>query len=207
MARGLPEEVMSESTLTHKEPHPFCPTGEILTSTGLYVTPLDMQPDMVVIEDIAHHLSNICRFTGAVREFYSVAQHCVLVADYLWLTGASDEVAFAGLMHDAAEAYIGDMAGPLKEDEDYATAYRRVEVRLEEVIAAKFGFQYPYPASVKAADKYMYLVERNWLMPHNGVPVEGEETPPGVVVPWAPKLAETMFLGMFNHFTNHREGF
>lgn len=185
------------------EPRPYCPTGEILTSTGLYVTPLDMQAEMVDIRDIAHHLSMLCRFTGAVSHFYSVAQHSVLVAELLWSWGASDEVAFAGLMHDAAEAYIGDMAGPLKDDRDYARVYREVEEELEAVIATKYGVLYPFPDVVKRADKQMYLLERHWLMPHNGVPVEGEETPGGLIVPWEPELAEQMFLGVF---TNHKEG-
>jgi hypothetical protein len=88
----------------------------LATYSGAEFSLIDPQPDQVRIGDIAHSLSQLCRFVGATRSFYSVAQHCVLVSDH-----CPPEYAFAGLMHDAAEAYCLDMPRPLK----YLPAWRR----------------------------------------------------------------------------------
>lgn len=177
--------------------------GEILTYSGLYVTPLDLQPEHVCIEDIAHALSNQCRYSGHTKEFYSVAQHCVLVADYLWLTGETDTVVFSGLMHDAAEAYLQDMPRPLKEDPEFGRLYRKIEAKAEAVISSVLGFTYPYPEAVKYADVVLLASERKAFMPPNGDWNLGDIDEYTVVTPWNPMLAETTFLGLFNHFTNH----
>lgn len=68
----------------------------------------------ISIYDIAHQLANQCRFNGACREFYSVAQHSVLVARLLEASGASPRIQLLGLLHDAHEAYLGDLVRPLK---------------------------------------------------------------------------------------------
>jgi hypothetical protein len=65
------------------------------------------------IDDIAKALSNTCRFAGHV-EFYSVAEHCMRVSDYLKAAGYAEHVQLLGLMHDAIEAYIGDIPRPIK---------------------------------------------------------------------------------------------
>src|SRR5579885_2784587 len=81
----------------------------IQTYCGVAFYPLDPRPEEILIEDIAHALSMLCRFTGHVKRFYSVAQHCVYVShrcdpkDALW-----------GLLHDAAEAYLNDISRPVK---------------------------------------------------------------------------------------------
>lgn len=80
--------------------------------------PLDLQPGEVQIEEIAHALSNICRFGGRCSEFYSVAQHSVLVATIVAHTLGRPDLELAGLMHDAAEAYLGDIPTPLKRHVD-----------------------------------------------------------------------------------------
>lgn len=72
------------------------------------------RPDTVDIEDIAAHLSKINRFNGATREPYSVAQHSVLVARILALAGHDAATQLWGLLHDAHEAYLGDMATPVQ---------------------------------------------------------------------------------------------
>ena len=75
-----------------------------LTYTGRQFWPLDPRPEDICIRDIAHHLSLCCRFNGACRVHYSVAQHSVMVANIL-----PAPLRFWGLMHDATEAYVGDM--------------------------------------------------------------------------------------------------
>lgn len=81
----------------------------IQTNSGQKVFPLDLAPEDISIGDIGHALGNICRFGGHCRHFYSVAQHSVLVSEYL-----PEGLALAGLLHDAAEAYLGDIMRPLK---------------------------------------------------------------------------------------------
>ena len=103
----------------------------IQTFTGRMFWPIDPQPDEVDIEDIAHALSNVCRFCGHTREFYSVAQHSVLVSEIV-------PAAFAleGLLHDATEAYISDVARPVK---PYLTNYKEIEINLYRAIAKRFN--------------------------------------------------------------------
>jgi len=75
-----------------------------LTFTGRQFYPLDPCPEDIDIHDIAHHLSLICRFNGACRVFYSVAQHCCIVSDAL-----ARPYKLRGLLHDGTETYFGDM--------------------------------------------------------------------------------------------------
>ena len=82
--------------------------GWIQTYTKKKFDLLDPKPEMVCIEDVAHHLSNVCRFSGACSEFYSVAQHSVLVSEV-----CSPDSAVWGLLHDAGEAYYGDIVTPI----------------------------------------------------------------------------------------------
>lgn len=140
------------------------PSAIIMTHTGKLVDLLNMTPDDICIEDIAHHLSNICRFTGATRQFYSVAQHCCLVAELL-----PPELKLEGLLHDAAEAYVGDMSSPLKRA--VGAAYKDIERGVTEAIVAKFDRPHNLllldDQLVKAADNEAFYIEARWLMPQS----------------------------------------
>ncbi len=83
----------------------------ITTYTGLEFDYDDFKPDDIDIRDIAHSLSHLCRFCGHTNIFYSVAQHCLLVSEKI---PGGPEVKLAALLHDASEAYVGDLPGPLK---------------------------------------------------------------------------------------------
>jgi hypothetical protein len=115
--------------------------------------PLDPRPEEIHIHDIAVALSNLCRFGGHVREFYSVAQHSVHVAA---LCGPED--ALWGLLHDASEAYLGDIIRPLKRQECFAE-YRAAEERLMAAICARFDLPREMPESVRRADEIMLATE------------------------------------------------
>ena len=103
----------------------------IQTFTGKKFDLLNPDPEMVCIRDIAHSLSHICRFGGHTDRFYSVAQHSLIVSqccqpwDALW-----------GLLHDASEAYVGDITRPLKYE---LPEYSQIERRIQATIATRFG--------------------------------------------------------------------
>ncbi len=116
------------------------------------------RPEDIDINDIASHLSKLCRFTGAVRQFYSVAQHSVLVSAIV-----PPEHALAGLLHDATEAYINDLSRPAK---SLAAGYCHYEkYYLWPVIAKRFGLPQELPACVKEADNVLLVTEKRDLMP------------------------------------------
>lgn len=173
--------------------------GEILTYSGRYVTPLDLQGWMVDINDIAHALSMQCRFSGHVREFYSVAQHCCLVVDWLRDRGYPYTVQKQGLLHDAAEAYLQDMARPLKDHSALGDAYREAETRAEAVIADVFDIRFPYDRMVKEADIALLALERQQLMPPRGhwELIDGVSLPDWEIELWSPREAKALFLGEF----------
>ncbi len=93
------------------------PLGTTVASRGRPVCLLDPTPAMIDLEtDVAEGLARLARFTGAVRSgAYSVAQHCVLGADALLRETGREQLALAFLLHDAHEAYIGDIATPVVE--------------------------------------------------------------------------------------------
>jgi hypothetical protein len=125
------------------------------TFTGKVVDLSRFDEDDVCIEDIAHALSNIVRFTGHAKAPYTVAQHSVMVS---MLSG---EHALCGLLHDATEAYLGDVSSPLK---SLLPDYREAEERAHKVIAGAFGLPYPLPREVKDADRQALLIEKRDLL-------------------------------------------
>lgn len=189
-------------------------SGEILTYTGRYVNPLALRVEDVDIIDIAHALSMQCRYSGHVRDFWSVAQHSVFCVYYLRARGASLEVQMQALLHDASEAYLHDMARPLKEDEVFGTAFRDAEHEIELVLAEAFDIQFPFDPKVKEADLALLALERQELMPANGHwgVLDGVVVPQDLAsafVPWLPWEAEVEFLihydRLFQPSTNHKE--
>lgn len=135
-------------------------TPTILTRSGLQINLLRPDPACIHLEDIAHALGNLCRFTGHTRQFYSVAQHSVHVSHLV-----PPEHALAALLHDATEAYLGDVSSPLKHQ---LPAYREIEARMESAIATRFGLTLPLHPSIKAADLVALATEKRDLMAPDG---------------------------------------
>ena len=131
------------------------------TATGRQFWPLDPRAEEVYIEDIAHALSNLCRFNGHVRDFYSVAQHSVLVSQW-----CPPEYALWGLLHDAAEAYIGDMINPLKHGSgELGQLFERAEEKILFAVAERFGLtEWPRPRAVQDVDRWLLAAEGRDLM-------------------------------------------
>lgn len=157
----------------------------------------DPRVEDIDIEDIAHALSQQCRFSGHTSRFYSVAEHSVRVAlicpreHRLW-----------GLLHDASEAYIVDIPRPFKHM-DQLREYREIEAVVQGVVCDRFGLPREMPRAVKLADEILLGTEARDLM---GPLLPGwvlREAPlPEVVAPWPPEQAKYLFLSMFKMLTD-----
>lgn len=123
---------------------------------------IDPQPEMFDIEHVAHALSMINRYSGHTIRPYSVCEHSVHVAKVVQLLGGTPLEQLEGLMHDRAEAYIGDITSPLKRW--LGDSVVRVEERIEEVSAPVFGVGYPTSEIVRRADRIMLWNERRDLL-------------------------------------------
>lgn len=129
--------------------------NSIKTFTGR-IDPLDPSVNDINIEDIAHALARQCRYNGHCVGFLSVARHSIWVAQRLKFMGFGRQTQLHGLLHDAAEAYLGDLVRPLKHS-TFGLEYLRVEEVLEKMIAEKFGLPFPIPEEVRDADNYALL--------------------------------------------------
>ena len=117
---------------------PPAPGPYLQTVSGRWVNPFDPDPDQLDAGDIARALANQCRFGGHCRVFYSVAQHSVIVSELVEQRGGDAEDVFAALMHDATEAYLGDMPHPLKHRSPLGAAFKAAEEQLEHAIRDRF---------------------------------------------------------------------
>lgn len=128
------------------------------TYSGKAIDVLNPHPDDIDIVDIARGLSNLCRFGGQVKRFYSVAEHSILVSKKV-----PTKMALQALMHDAPEAYLVDLPTPIKRN---LPLYYEIEAKLHLVIAAKFGFDPAMPQEIKTADARMCATETHALQNH-----------------------------------------
>ncbi len=116
--------------------------------------PMDPRAEDINIPDIAHHLAMQCRFNGATKDFYSVAEHCV-IGSYL----VPPEDAFEFLMHDAAEAYLGDLIRPMKNHSILGDEYKRIEALVEQQVKIVFDLSPETPNTVKRVDQALCMIE------------------------------------------------
>jgi len=151
------------------------------------------------IEVIANALSHLCRYTGHVDRFYSVAEHCVLVSK-----AVAEKYALEGLLHDASEAFVGDVSSPLKK---LLPEYQKIEDNIQRAIAKYFGLVYPFPSAVHEADKRLYWAERATVAPgkdglwHQELRASRKVVPSGM----SPIMAKRMFLARYKELTNERK--
>lgn len=143
----------------------------------------------VRLVDIAHSLSLLNRFTGHSTSPYSVAQHSVHVSRLL-----PEDLALWGLLHDASEAYLGDVATPLK---GMLPCYQQMEELVQRAIARAFGLRWPMPGDVKVADRRALAAEKAELfsVSHDWELGDIEPAPIGVPLPWYE--AESAFVSRF----------
>ena len=163
------------------------------TYTGKAFDLLNPTPEMVDIEDIAHALSLLCCFTGHTKEFYSVAQHSVLCA-----SRAPHKYAMHALLHDAHEAYVGDMNSPLKRL--LGKSYYSISYGIQKVIDESFGIEREAKSRqvIKNIDLRMLKTEaRDLLGPAPRAWCVLEKPYSKSIGPWLPSYAESTFMSAF----------
>ena len=176
-------------------------TDWLLTFTGKKFFPLEPSHRDVCIEDIAHSLAHQCRFGGHTQRFYSVAQHSVLVSENLPV-----KLQFEGLMHDAPEAYCGDLIRPIKYS---LPGYREIEERIWIEIAFKYNLPIVLSKQVKIVDNRMLMTERRDLLVASGHEWSlARDFPPlhRAIKPMTPVRSKDCFLEAFHRLFSKQGG-
>ncbi len=174
--------------------------NRILTYSGRHLDFRNPDPAGIAIGDIAVALSRACRFSGQCRKTYSVAQHSVLVS-----LNVPAEHALEALLHDATEAWLGDVSTPLKA---LLPEYVRIEKNLDRVVRRKFGLPEKMSGPVHRADRVLLATEKRDLMPED--PDEwpvlvGVSPLPGTILPWTENSAREIFLERWARLTGGGE--
>lgn len=189
--------------------HQGCETDDLgpwaQVYSGAKYYPLNPRAEDILLDDIIHHLSRIGRYNGgtASKRPYTVAQHSVYVMEDVRHRGGTSEECFCGLMHDATEAYMGDLIRPLKR---LIPDFERLEEKLFSAIAEKFGMAPEIPEIVRRADNAVLMAEKRRLVP-NADPWSIEEPPASWITTfnvWDAKRAEKAFRESFNHCNRRR---
>lgn len=168
---------------------------ELLTSQRrrVYLKAIDAD-----VQEVAHSLSRLCRFTGHTEVTYSVAQHSLLVASLVAQT--DPDLAVVGLLHDAHEAYLGDISRPVKElfRETFGQGFDALESRMQhQTICSLLGCEVPIelPAVVQAADNIV-LAHEKWRF--FGIEPSSElRSLKSPINPWSLAWSKSMFLKNF----------
>lgn len=169
--------------------------GKIRTFSGRYVNPLALRAADVDINDIAHHLSLICRYVGACPYHYSVAQHSMYVSELMERSfPGSRMMALAGLLHDASEAYLNDMSSPVKHN-PLLKAYRDIEHETGLMIFCVFGLDPKLMEATKPADDEVFFAETRTWWDDTGLPRAV------VIQPRTQRYVEAAFLSRFKELT------
>lgn len=183
------EKCRDEVNMFNPNPHECRRQGDwIQTFTGRQFWPLDPRPEDVDILDIAHALANKCRYTGHTSRFYSVAEHSIYVSFVV-----PEEHRKWALLHDAAEAYLADVARPIKQ---YLPGWKELEAKVMLAICQRFNLVPIEPAEVKRADTaILHDEKRDLFAQHPAREWDLTEAPLGLtILGLLPAAAEKWFL-------------
>lgn len=171
------------------------PNPWIQTYCGMHFDLVMPTKDMICIPDIVHALSRLCRFTGHAKTFYSVAEHCCKMHDHAAFMYADPTMAYEALLHDAHEAYVGDVSAPLKR---LLPGYKELQERVDLLIRSKYGLSSHMPDAIRQMDLAILMTERNSLfeMQPAWFPKDPEPLPVEIEC-WQPGKAELEFEGRY----------
>ena len=166
------------------------PPSWIATYSGQRIDVNLFDPDTIKINDIAHALSHICRFSGHTSQLYTVAQHSVMVSKW-----CSVDNGLWGLLHDASEAYLMDIPSPIKR---LLPDYQALEYRVMRSVAEAFDLEWPPPEEVHRVDRMICAVEVRDVMPWRSR--RADDCPASEIAihsVWPPEEAKELFLGTY----------
>lgn len=190
--------------MTGKDPGYNRDNAWIQTATGGQFWPANPRIEDVNLIDIAASLSNQCRFTGHCLRFYSVAEHSVLVARWVWKETKDPVTALQAIIHDASEAYLTDIARPLK---PLLPEYTVIEAKVQAVILDAFGISHMMPPIIKEADNRILFSEKEQNMAAEPQPWQVTAEPLPVKLKfWSPGKAKRIFIREFNQYWSRANG-
>lgn len=171
----------------------------IQTRSGRPFWPMDPRASDIDITDIAHALSNLCRYGGHCRRFYSVAEHSVLVSQVV-----APQFALEALLHDATEAYLVDLPKPIK---DMLPDYKEMEDDIWVAVAEHFDLPRNPTLAVHEADMAVLLAEKDQLLDKPPLPwtIVGTPAKLGELQCLAPREAKHLFLERFKALDGARK--
>lgn len=179
-------------------------SGKMLLVSGKLFDLYNPTPDMIDIEDIANALGKQVRWNGQISEFYSIAQHSCLVS---WL--APPHLSFAAFMHDAAEAYTGDIIRPIKKM--LAQIFYDIEHRIELAVCDKFGIAPELIDAIAKYDDQALNLEYDALFKHDQQSISQISHLSGIRLKskpafdmWDPETAKYCFLETYHNILNDR---
>lgn len=178
-------------------PFPVPNTGWLALSTGGYLDLINPQVDQIHIADIAVGLGNACRFAGQ-GVFYSVAEHSIYASEFV-----ENGFQFEALLHDATEAYLGDIPTPLK---GLLPDYKIIERRLDTVIREKYGLPPEISPAVKKIDLDLLALEKVRVCKNTDdwAGLEKSDPPDFSLSFYSPHRAMMAFLSRFNQLDGAR---
>jgi len=181
------------------EGHIGCRGNTLRLASGSYFDLCNPEGSVIGINDIAEALSKICRYGGQCTGFYSVAEHSVHVANLCIRDGHPKEACLAALLHDATEAYVGDVIKPLK---IMLPEYNAIELRIDKAICQRFSIEHgKYSAIIKKYDHEMLFCEKRFLFPDDAEKWHGENAVNVVDIElkmWPYYVAKRVFLRLFS---------
>jgi uncharacterized protein len=123
-----------------------------ITYSGKTIDLAAIQPEQINIRDITAGLSKLCRFSGQINKFYSVAQHSAMLSVIV-----PDNLKKVALLHDASEAYLQDIISPLKQM--LGEPYKKIEHSFMDAIFDRFGLNIDLLPEIKQYEKELYRLE------------------------------------------------